>query len=120
MSDWTGTGTDSLPTQITKLSDDFEDFCKAQINIFPFLFKNKFGESTYGTGIGTMGILLEVQEQIFDKENKPIISNSQIFIDGDIDVNLNDKIEFNGLTPEILKIAKIPDENGIYTKIIYL
>ena len=120
MSDWTGTNTGELPTTLTKLSDDFEEFMIVEINIAPLTVRNKFGESSFGAYETTYGIFLEKLETIIDKDNQKVDSNSKIFIDGNIDIDYSSKILIEGMTPTIKKISKLRDENGIYCKIIYI
>jgi hypothetical protein len=91
------------------------------ITITPLISKNKFGEPVYDTFSQTvMGLVIQKLVQLSDKDNQIVNSNSQIFVDGNTEINMSDRILFNNIIPEIKYIKSIPDENGIYVKIIYI
>lgn len=102
------------------LSDDISEFMTSTIQIYPLLSKNKFGESIYGSPVDVNCLIVETIEQIIDKNNEKVDSKTKLFIDGNIDIEYSSKIVFNGLSPLIKWIKKLPDENGIYSKIIYI
>lgn len=103
------------------LSADISELMTTTISIYTFSSKNKFGEASYGTAVTTSALVLETLEQVIDKDNNKVDSKTKIFIDGNITVEYNSKISFNGLTPIIKSIKELPDDTGaIYTKIIYI
>jgi hypothetical protein len=120
MSDWKGTSYEELPESLSKLSDDFEEFMIWPITITPLTGRTKFGEPIYGYSLTVMGIIIQNVVQVIDKDNNLVNSKSSIFIDGNVSVNMDDQILFNGIIPDIKNIKSIPDENGIYVKIIYI
>lgn len=117
MSNWTGNDLE-LSSVLTKLSDDFSESMITQIDIFPLLSKDKFGQPVYGYATTVMGIVIKITNQKSDSDSENVDSGSKIFIDGNVEIEENSKILFNGLTPMIKKITELPDENGIYAKMI--
>jgi hypothetical protein len=116
-----GINSKSLTPSLSKLSDDFSEFMVEPITITPLISKNKFGEPVYDTFSQTvMGLVIQKLVQLSDKDNQIVNSNSQIFVDGNTEINMSDRILFNNIIPEIKYIKSIPDENGIYVKIIYI
>jgi len=102
------------------LSDDFFEYITTSVSIYPFASKDKFGQNTYGSAVTVNAILSESIITKADKDNTTSISESKLFVDGDVVIGQYDKIVFNSLNPEIRKINSIRDDEGIYCKIIYI
>jgi len=117
---WHGSTYEELPESLSKLSDDFKEFMIWPITITPLTGRTKFGEPIYGYSLTVMGIIIQNVVQVIDKDNNLVNSKSSIFVDGNVSVNMDDQILFNGIIPDIKNIKSIPDENGIYVKIIYI
>lgn len=118
MTDWTGTNSGELTPALTKLSDDFENFMISTITIYPFLSKDKYGQPSYSTGNSINAIVIAVLNQNVDKDNQNAVSMTKIFIDGNVEITEQDKILIDGKTPTIKKIIELPDENGVYAKMV--
>jgi hypothetical protein len=103
------------------LVDDFEDEMAQTVTIHPYLSNDGWGDK-YGTGVSHLCAVCRKQVEIKQEGGDIHISSMQIHLDGSIQVDARDKVEFGGKILEVLDVGEeygIEDPSEIYARVIY-
>ena len=103
------------------LKDDFVEFLVDTCTIQKANSTNKFGEITFATAVSYDCFSnQEIKEiKLKNGEGENYISNLQVYIDGNIDVDIGDIINYNGETMNIKHFRFTKEFNVAYSTIIY-
>jgi hypothetical protein len=98
-----------------KLSDDYEYLMTDVATVQPFSASGRWRDSL-GPAVNYNCIAYHDTEKIPSDKGDEVVSNLQIYFDGNVTINPKDKIIHNGETAPILKIELIKnDAGGIYS-----
>jgi len=102
------------------LEQDFLKWFNQTVKIESFTSINIYGEPQYGTAVQCSAFIEYKTKLVRDATGQEVVSTVQIYLDGSIDVNIQDRITLpDGSQPVILSIEALPDETGsIHHKVV--
>jgi hypothetical protein len=94
----------------------FESFFNQTLTVNAYTGFDAYGNVTWSTAASTYAaFIIQTVKAIRDKNGVDRISNSQAYLDGSIEIHIEDKITLpEGDTPLILAVQRFPDFNGDY------
>lgn len=101
------------------LVNDFEEFLVDSCQIKKKSTTNKYGEITFAAAVSYDCFSNQEIKEIKLNNGETYISNLQIYINGNIDVDIGDVIIYNGETMNIKLIRFTKEFNVAYSTIIY-
>ncbi len=94
----------------------FESFFNQSITVYPYTGFDAYGNVSWSTTASTYAaFILETVKAIRDKSGVDKVSNTQVYMDGAVVINIEDKITLpSGNQPIILAVQRFPDFTGEY------
>ena len=94
----------------------FESFFVQSITVYAYTGFDSYANPVWSTtGSTYAAFVLEKMKSIRDKAGVDKISNTQIYLDGSVSINIEDKITLpSGEQPIILAVQRFPDFTGDY------
>lgn len=94
--------------------DDFSHWQNQTVTVYAFSKFDAYGSPTVSTAGSTYAALVVQQvKSIRDKKGVDKVSNTQIYLDGDVSIDIEDNITLpDGTSPIILAVQTYPDFDG--------
>lgn len=89
------------------------DLMTQTVHIAPYASVNTYAEKSYGADVEYQCRIVRKPKLVRDEQGREVVSNATIWLATAPGIGTNDRVTLpDGSQPQILYVARFPDENG--------